>query len=111
MIGFESFGWKISSTWNPDLVTFKIWDMDVVYINELLEKRRSHGMNYFGKDKKNLKVFFFFFFPEKNLRTKQTPENTEKCFPEIFFSKMQPNTVKYFMEIILLWTWLFFSSR
>ena len=52
MIGFESFGWKISSTWNPDLVTFKIWDMDVVYINELLEKRRSHGMNYFGKDKK-----------------------------------------------------------
>ena len=26
--------------------------MDVVYINELLEKIRSHGMNYFGKDKK-----------------------------------------------------------
>jgi hypothetical protein len=26
--------------------------MDVVYINELLEKRISHGMNYFGKDKK-----------------------------------------------------------
>ena len=52
MIGFESFGWKNFSTWNPDLVTFKIWDMDVVYMNELLEKRRSHGMNYFGKDKK-----------------------------------------------------------
>jgi hypothetical protein len=52
MIGFESFGWKISLTWNPDLVTFKICDRDVVYINELLEKRRSHGMNYFGKDKK-----------------------------------------------------------
>ena len=50
MIGFESFG--CSSTWNPDLVTFKIWDMDVAYINELLEKTRSHGMNYFGKDKK-----------------------------------------------------------
>ena len=40
------------STQNLDLVTFKIWDMDVVYMNELLEKRRSHGMNYFGKDKK-----------------------------------------------------------
>ena len=63
MIGFESFGWKISSTWNPDFVTFKIWDMDVVYMNELLEKRRSHEMNYFGKDKK-LKSRFF-FFPEK----------------------------------------------
>ena len=43
---------KISSTWNPDLVIFIIWDMNVVYINKLLEKRRSHGMNYFGKDKK-----------------------------------------------------------
>ena len=32
--------------------------MDVVYMNELLEKRRSHRMNYFGKDKK-LKVIFF----------------------------------------------------
>ena len=52
MIGFKSFGWKISLTWNLDLVTFKIWDRDVVYINELLEKRRSHEMNYFGKDKK-----------------------------------------------------------
>ena len=52
MIGFKSFGWKISSTWNPNLVTFKIWDMDIVYINQMLEKRRSHGMNYFGKDKK-----------------------------------------------------------
>ena len=48
----QKFCWKISSPWNPDLVTFKIWDMDVVYMNELLEKRRSHGMNYFGKDKK-----------------------------------------------------------
>jgi hypothetical protein len=27
-------------------------DMDVVYMNELLEKRISHGMDYFGKDKK-----------------------------------------------------------
>ena len=71
MIGFESFSWKISSTWNPYLVTFKIWDMDVVYINELLEIRRSHGLNYFGKDKKIKKlIFFFFFFPEKNLHTK-----------------------------------------
>jgi hypothetical protein len=26
--------------------------MDVVYMNELLEKRRSHGMDYFGKDKR-----------------------------------------------------------
>ena len=52
MIGFKSFGWKISLTWNLDLVTFKIWDRDVVYINELLEKIRSHGINYFGKDKK-----------------------------------------------------------
>jgi hypothetical protein len=52
MIDFENFGWKISSTWNPDLVTFKIWNMDVVYINELLEKIKSHRMNYFGKDKK-----------------------------------------------------------
>jgi hypothetical protein len=26
--------------------------MDVVYMNKLLEKRRSHGMDYFGKDKK-----------------------------------------------------------
>jgi hypothetical protein len=26
--------------------------MDVVYMNELLEKRRNHGMDYFGKDKK-----------------------------------------------------------
>ena len=41
MIGFESFGWKISSTWNPDLVTFKIWDMDVVDINELLKKEEE----------------------------------------------------------------------
>jgi hypothetical protein len=53
MIGFESFGWKISSTWNLDFITFKIWDMDVVCINELLEKGRSHEKNYFGKDKKN----------------------------------------------------------
>jgi hypothetical protein len=43
-------------------------DMDVVYMNELLEKRISHGNDYFGKDEKlkKLKVFFF----EKNLRTK-----------------------------------------
>jgi hypothetical protein len=27
-------------------------DMDVVYMNEFLEKRISHGMDYFGKDKK-----------------------------------------------------------
>jgi hypothetical protein len=26
--------------------------MDVVYMNEFLKKRRSHGMDYFGKDKK-----------------------------------------------------------
>ena len=51
------------STWNPDLVTFKIWDMDVVYMNEWLEKRRSHGMNYFEKDKKL--IFFFFFLGKK----------------------------------------------
>ncbi len=89
MIGFESFGWKISSTWNPDLVTFKIWDMDVVYMNELLEKRRSHGMNYFGKDKK-FKVKSFFL--KKNLRTKQTPKNTGKYFLEIFFFR---NAIKY----------------
>ena len=51
MIGCESFGRKISSKWNPDLVTYKIWNMYVVYMNELLEKR-SHGMSCFGKDKK-----------------------------------------------------------
>ena len=33
-------------------------DMDVVYINEFLEKRISHGMDYFGKDKKIKKLFF-----------------------------------------------------
>ena len=60
--------------------------MDVVYINELLEKRRSHGMNYFGKDKK-LKSYNFFFFGKKNLRTKQIPKNIGKCFPEFFFQK------------------------
>ena len=26
--------------------------MDVVYMNEFLKKRRSHEMDYFGKDKK-----------------------------------------------------------
>ena len=49
--------------------------MDVVYMNELLEKRRSHGMNYFGKKK----------IRKNNLRTKQTLENTKKCFSEKFF--------------------------
>ena len=53
-------------------------------MNELLEKRRSHGMDYFGKDKKLKKWKFFFFFWKKNLSLKQTLENTEKCFPEIF---------------------------
>ena len=52
MIGYESFGWKKFSTWNPNLVIFKIWGMDVVYMNELLKKRKNHRMNYFGKDKK-----------------------------------------------------------
>ena len=73
--------------------------MDVVYMNELLEKRRNHGMDYFGKDKK-LKSSKFFFFLENNLVTKQTLENTEKCSLNFFFSKMQPNTIKYFSEII-----------
>ena len=65
-------------------------DMDVKYINEFLEKRISHGMDYFGKDKKfkNLKIkklfFIFLFFGEKNLCSKQTLGNTGKCFPEIF---------------------------
>ena len=57
-------------------------------------------MNYFGKEKK-LKVFFFFL--GKNLRTKQTSENTGKCLLYFFFffiPEMQPNTVKYFTEII-----------
>ena len=41
-------------------------DMDVKYINEFLEKRISHGMDYFGKDKK-LKSYFllFLFFGKK----------------------------------------------
>ena len=39
--------------------------MDVVSMNELLEKRRSHGMDYFGKDKKLKKLKFFFFFGNK----------------------------------------------
>jgi hypothetical protein len=81
MIGFESFVWKISSTWNPDLVTFKIWDMDVVYMNELLEKRRSHGMNYFGKDKKLKSIYF----SGKKFTYETNTGNTEKCFPEIIF--------------------------
>ena len=81
----QKFCWKISSPWNPDLVTFKIWDMDVVCINELLEKRRSHGMNYFVKDKKlksstSLFFSFFLFSRKKNLCTKQTSENVfQKC--------------------------------
>jgi hypothetical protein len=42
--------------------------MDVVYMNELLEKRKSHGMDYFGKDKKLKSYLFyllFFFFSRK----------------------------------------------
>ena len=60
-------------------------DMDVVYMNEFLEKRISHGMDYFGKDKKfkNLKIKKL-FFGEKNLCSKQTLGNTGKCFPEFF---------------------------
>ena len=67
-------------------------DMDVKYINEFLEKRISHGMDYFGKDKK-LKSYFFFFFGKKiYLRNKHW-----KMFSGIFF---KPNTVKYFSKII-----------
>jgi hypothetical protein len=99
MIGFESFGWKISLIWNPDLVTFKICDRDIVYINELLEKRRSHGMNYFGKDKKlksSFFFFFFFFFFEKKFTYETNTGKYWKMFFRNFFSEMQPNTVKYF---------------
>jgi hypothetical protein len=54
---------------------------------------------------KKLKIYIY-FFPEKILRTKQTMENTGKFFLEFFFSKMEPNIVKYFpfpfLKIILL---------
>jgi hypothetical protein len=43
---------------------------------------------------------FFFIVLKTILRMKQTPENTGKWFTENF-SEMQPNTVKYFTEIIL----------
>ena len=43
---------------------------------------------------------FFFLVPKTILRMKQTLENTGKWFTENF-SEMQPNTVKYFTEIIL----------
>jgi hypothetical protein len=56
--------------------------MDVVYMNEFLKKRRSHGMDYFGKDKK-LKSQKYFFSQKKF-----TYEiNTEKCFFGNFFQK------------------------
>ena len=64
--------------------------MDVVYINELLEKRISHGMNYFGKDKK-LKSF------KKKFRKKKFMYETNigkyrKMFSEIFVFR---KTTKY----------------
>ena len=73
--------------------------MDVVYMNELLEKRRSHGMNYFGKKK----------IRKNNLRTKQTLENTKKCFSENFFKNATKHR-KYFSEIIFYFQKIFFGN-
>ena len=57
-------------------------------MNELLEKRKSHGMDYFGKDNKLLLLLLLllllFFFSRKKF-TYETLENTKKCFLEIFF--------------------------
>ena len=63
--------------------------------------KKEETMEWITLEKiKKLKSFKYFFFPENNLRTKQTLENTEKCFVKII-SKMQLHTVKYFLEIIL----------
>ena len=54
--------------------------MDVVYMKELLEKRISHEMDYFGKDKKLKSYFIFLFFWKKiYVRNKHW-----KMFSEIF---------------------------
>jgi hypothetical protein len=85
-----------------------IGEMDDVYMNELLKKKkRSHGMYYFGKDKK-LKssiIIIFFFFGKIIIiiiiiiiiyvRNKHW-----KMIFGKFFSELQPNTLKYFSEII-----------
>ena len=60
-------------------------DMDVVYMNKLLERRISHGMDYFGKDK-NLKSYFF-FWEKIYIQNKYW-----KFFSRIFFFK---NATKY----------------
>ena len=72
-----------------------------VYINELLEKRISHGMDYFGKNKKIKKLKVFFFFSGK----KFTYEiNIGKCFPENFFKNATKHRKiffgNYFTKII-----------
>ena len=64
--------------------------MDVVYINELLEKRRSHGMNYFGKDKK-LKSYNFFFLEKKIYVRNKYRKILENVFRIFFFR----NATKY----------------
>ena len=73
--------------------------MDVVYINELLEKRISHGMNYFGKDKK-LKSFKKKFRKKKIYVRNKHWKIPENVFRNFFFQQKQPNTVKYFPKII-----------
>ena len=60
--------------------------MDVVYINELLEIRRSHGLNYFGKDKKIKKLIFFFFFFQKKIYIRNKHRKIlENVFQNFFF--------------------------
>ena len=94
MIGFESFGWKISSTWNPDLVTFKIWDMDVVDINELL-KKEEEAIEWINLEKiKNLKVKSIFFFRKKIYLRKILETGNFLQIPKIILLKLF--SVKYF---------------
>ena len=67
--------------------------MDVVYTNELWEKRISHGMDYFGKDKKLKSYLFIYFFGMK--------PNIVKYFSEIIFYFLKIFSENYFLEIIL----------
>jgi hypothetical protein len=81
------------------LVTFKIWDMDVVYINELLKKKKKPSNELIWKKLKIKKVKKYIFFPKKKiyLRNKHRKILETRNFfqiPEIILLKLF--SVKYF---------------
>ena len=59
--------------------------MDVVYMNELLEKIISRGMDYFGKDKKLKSYFIYLFFFQKKIYVQNKHWKILENVSEFFF--------------------------